>query len=128
MKTYHESRLLGLLAVTGALLSVLACYGTLGVIAGLSLLGVAIAVNVHAWAAVIVALAAVSALLVALDTARSRTLGPLALALAGAALVAWVMYASYSRIGELAGFALLLGAALLQHRQRKCPAPIQSRS
>jgi len=115
-----EVSALGWLAGACALLSVLACYGTLGVIAALSLFGVTLAVNDHAWAATIVALAVASALLVAFNAARRRTIAPSVLAVVGAALVVWVTYGSYDRVIEVTGFAFLLGAALWEHRQRKC--------
>lgn len=92
MKTYHKAPAFGWLAVASALLSVLACYGTLGAIAALSLVGVTLAINTHAWAAAIVTLAVASAFLVALNAIRTRTIAPLALAVVGAALVVWVMY------------------------------------
>ncbi|MCL5044147.1 MAG: hypothetical protein M1336_02560 [Deltaproteobacteria bacterium] len=120
---YDGAPRFGWLPGVSAVLSVLACYGTLGVVAGLSLIGVTLAVNVRVWAAIIVALAAASAALVALNALRSRRVGPLAVAVAGASLVAWVMFVSYSRLGEVAGFALLLSAALCEHRQRQCNAP-----
>lgn len=120
MKTYHKAPAFGWLAVASALLSVLACYGTLGAIAALSLVGVTLAINTHAWAAAIVTLAVASAFLVALNAIRTRTIAPLALAVVGAALLVWVMYGSYNRIVEVAGFALLLGTALWEHRLRKC--------
>ncbi len=106
-----------------AVLSMLACYGTLALTGALSLLGVSLTLNLHVSAAVIVALALVSGLLVASNAARNGTTGPLALAVDGASLIAWVMHGSYSRIGELSGFALLLGASLCEQRQRKCAAP-----
>ena len=110
----------GWLAGASAVLSVLACYGTLAAITVLSLLGISLTLNPRAWAAVIVALAAASALLVAANFMRHRIIGPPALAIAGVSLLGWVMYASYSRSGELVGFALLLGAAAWDFRLRRC--------
>jgi len=110
----------GWLAGACAVLSVLACYGTLGVITVLSLLGISLTLNPRAWAAAIVALAAASALLVAANFTRHRKIGPLALAVAGVSLVGWVMYAYYIRSGELVGFALMLVAAAWDFRLRRC--------
>ena len=53
----------GWLAGTGTLLSLLACYGTLGLIAILSLMGVSLAINVQVWAGVIVAFALIAVVL-----------------------------------------------------------------
>jgi hypothetical protein len=110
----------GWLACLSAVLSMLACYGTLAAITLLSLLGIRVAVNPQAWAAVIVALAALSAVLLAVNFTRHRAIGPPALAVGGTLLLGWVMYASYSRGEELLGFALLLSATAWDFRLRKC--------
>lgn len=95
------------LACGGVFLSILACYGTLALIAVLSLLGITLAINVHVWAAVIVLFAIV--------------------ALLGTLFIVAAMYASGfldSRLGlgsravELLGFAALLIAAIWGWRLR----------
>lgn len=109
------------LACGGVLLSILACYGTLALIAVLSLLGITLAINVHVWAAVIVLFAIVALLGVALDYRSHHHIGPLCVATLGTLFIVAAMYASgfldnrlgvNSRVVELLGFAALLIAAI----------------
>src|SRR3990167_7966111 len=80
------------------LLSVVACYGTLAAVAVLSMLGVGLAVNEAAWASAISLFAVVAAVLVALNSQRHGSRGPLVLAVLGTALVAWAMFFGFSRV------------------------------
>ena len=116
---------LGWLAGVAALLSLVICYGTLGLIAILSLMGISLAINVHLWAGTIVAFALVVVLGVALGYHRHCEVGPLAIAGVGALLVILAMYGSQfiqetlgmnERAFELVGFAGLLGAAIWDWR------------
>jgi len=116
------------LAGAGTLLSLAACYGTLGLIALLSALGFTIAVNNHVWAAAIVAFALLAVLGVALGGMKHRKTGPLFLAITGAALVTWAMYGSQNitallgvsgRVVELAGFAALISATVWDWRLKR---------
>ena len=115
------------LAGAGALLSVAACYGTLGLVALLSALGVSLAVNEHIWAGAIVAFALLAVLGVLLGARGHGKAGPVVLAAVGAAAVAWAMYGAGtisamlgvpSFVVELAGFASLIGAAIWDWRLR----------
>jgi hypothetical protein len=108
------------LAGASTLLSIAVCYGTLGLIAVLSLMGVTLAVNDHIWAGVIVAFALLAVLGVALGAMKHRKVSPVFLALAGAGLVIWAMYGADgiidllgvpSFVVEVAGFAALIAAA-----------------
>jgi len=103
----------------------LACYGTLAVVAGLSALGVTIIVNVHVWAAAIVLFALAAVFGVAVGYRRHGNAAPLILAVVGAALVATAMYIPDriesetgvpDRVVEIAGFAALITAALWDWR------------
>lgn len=104
-----------------ALLSLVACYGTLAVLAALGALGVAIALDEAVWAALILAFAALAVLGLALGLARHGRPWPLLVGLAGAAAIAYAFYVDYSRPAELAGFALLLAAAVWDRRLRRRP-------
>ena len=108
------------LAGAGTLLSLIACYGTLALVALLSAMGVTLALNVHVWAAVIVAFALLALLGVSLGYRRHRKANPVRLAVVGTALVTWAMFgadAIRSLLGvpptvvEIAGFAALIAAA-----------------
>jgi hypothetical protein len=98
--------------------AVLACYGTLAALSLLSVAGVQLAVNETMWAGAVVLGAALAALAVAARAWRhhgSRLAA--ALALAGAAIVAYTQLASYSLGLELAGFGLLAAAVALDLRR-----------
>lgn len=101
------------------LLAVLACYGTLALIAALSLLGITLVVHEGAWAAAIVSFSLLAAAVVGLGMRRHRSVGPLVPALAGAGLIIYVMFSSYSRVIEIAGFALLGLATFWDFRLRR---------
>ena len=116
------------LAGAGVLLSIAACYGTLGLIAVLSMMGVSLAVNEHIWAGVIVAFALLAVLGVTLGYRQHRNSNPVRLAIAGAALVIWAMYGAEgitdllgvpSFVVELAGFAALGAAAFWDWRLKR---------
>jgi len=117
-----------LLAGASALLSVAACYGTLGLIAVLSLMGVTLAVNEQIWAGVIVAFALLAVLGVTLGYRQHRNANPARLAIAGAALVIWAMYGSQAiadLLGlpafavEITGFSALVAAAWWDWRLKR---------
>ena len=98
------------------LLSIIACYGTLLLVALLSILGISVTVHTGARAATITLFAAVAALAIAANYRRHRVAAPLLLSLAGVAIIAWVMFGSYNRIVELTGFAALIAAAVWDRR------------
>ena len=100
-------------------LSIVACYGTLALIAGLSLGGLSISVNEGVWATVIVVLAWVAVLGMGVNIPRHHRLGPFVLADIGALLVSWVMFINSSRAMEISGFCLLAAAAIWDRQLRK---------
>jgi hypothetical protein len=116
------------LAGASALLSLAACYGTLGLVALLSMMGVTLALNVDIWAGVIVAFALLAVIGVTLGYRRHRNANPVRLAVIGAALVIWAMYGSEaivdllgvpSTIVEIAGFAALIASAWWDWRLKR---------
>jgi peptidoglycan/LPS O-acetylase OafA/YrhL len=115
----------GGLAWVGTVLSLLACYGTLALVAGLAALGVSIAVNVHIWAAAIVLFALLAVWGVDMGLRRHGDHAPLILSVIGAALVIDAMYIPDQlealigipgRAVEMAGFAALIAAVLWDWR------------
>lgn len=97
-------------------LAVLSCYGTAVLIGLLSLLGLSLALDESTWAGAISVFSALAAIAIALSYRRHRIIGPTVVAVLGLALILWVMYGSYSRAVELAGFVLLIVAALWDWR------------
>ncbi|MEE8286103.1 MAG: MerC domain-containing protein [Gammaproteobacteria bacterium] len=118
---------LGRYSGIAVVLSVVACYGTLALVAVLSLAGVTMSVHEGAWAAVIVALAWTAVLAMGVNIQRHRSFGPFILSDIGALLVSWVMIVDYGRVLEVIGFALLVVAALWDRQlRRRGPAPSPS--
>lgn len=106
-------------------LAVLSCYGTAVLIGLLSLLGVTLAINEGVWAGAIAILAALATVAIAVSYRRHRILGPTAVAALGLGLILWVMFGWYSRVIELAGFALLIAATLWDwHAGRRTSAAV----
>ena len=100
-------------------LSLIACYGTLAVVAILGALGIAIALNEALWAGAIVAFAALAVGGLAIGFSRHRHVWPLSLGGLGAAAVGYAMYVQYARLIELSGFVLLCVAAIWDWRLRR---------
>jgi MerC mercury resistance protein len=109
-----------MLAGGSVLLSIAVCYGTLGLIAVLSLMGVTLAVNVQIWAGVIVAFALLAVFGVTLGYTKHRNAKPTGLAIVGASLVIWAMYGAEGIADllevptfavEISGFSALVAAA-----------------
>ena len=119
---------LGRYSGAAVVFAVVACYGTLAMTALLSLVGITMDIHEGAWATVIVAFAWIAVLAMGVNMQRYRRFGPFILSDIGALLVSWVMFVDYSRIMEIAGFALLVTAALLdrQLRLRKTPQSQES--
>jgi hypothetical protein len=97
-------------------LAVLSCYGTAVLIGLLSLLGVSLALDEGIWAGAISLFAALATIAIAASYRRHRIIGPTVIAALGLGLILWVMYGSYSRVIELAGFVLLIVATLWDWR------------
>ncbi|MCC2664367.1 MAG: uncharacterized protein K0S35_2289 [Geminicoccaceae bacterium] len=110
-----------LLAAAGTILAILACYGTLLLVAALSALGVTFAINEGAWASAIVFFALLATAGLALGWRQHQTTWPLLLGGLGLALILWAMFASYSPTTEFAAFAALAVAAAWDWRARRAP-------
>jgi peptidoglycan biosynthesis protein MviN/MurJ (putative lipid II flippase) len=114
---------LGRYSGIAVVLSIVACYGTLLLVAVLSLAGVTMAIHEGAWAAVIVVLVWIAVLAMGVNIYRYRNFGPFILSDIGALLVSWVMLVDYSRAMENVGFAMLIVAAFWdRHLKRRTPA------
>jgi hypothetical protein len=98
-------------------LSVLACYGTLAALALLSAAGVTLVINPAAWASVVVLAAGLAALAVVASARRYGGRLAAALAVAGAAIVAYTQLAHYDVWIELAGFGLLAAGVVFDLRR-----------
>jgi rhodanese-related sulfurtransferase len=103
-------------------LAILSCYGTAAAIGLLSLLGVSLALDEGIWAGAISVFATLAAIAIAASYRRHRIVGPTAIAALGLGLILWVMFGSYSRAVELAGFVLLIAATLWDWRTGARPS------
>lgn len=100
-------------------LSLLACYGTLALVAALSLAGISMSIHEGVWAAVIVVFAWIAVLALGVNVRRHRSLGPFIIGDVGALMVSWVMLVQFSRAMEILGFALMIVAAFWDRKMRK---------
>lgn len=122
--TLHPRRLVravrerGLSGTVALVLSIVACYGTLAAVALLSALGVTLSVNTGLWAGAIVLFALLATAVVGLGFRRHHALAPLVPALAGTALLAYVMFVRFDRVLELVSFVLLAAAVYWDYRLR----------
>ena len=112
----------GWLAGVATIFSLVACYGTLAVIALLGALGVAIVLDEALWAGAIVTFAALALGGLALGLIRHRKPWPTLLGGLGVLALGYAMYVQYDRLTELAGFVLLSIAAFWDWRIRRASA------
>lgn len=118
---------LGRYSALAVVASIVACYGTLALVAILSAVGVALSVPEGAWATLIVVFAWIAVLAMGVNLRRHRNLGPFILSDIGALIVTWVMFVDFNRIMEIAGFALLVIAALWDRTLlRRAPSPVSN--
>jgi rhodanese-related sulfurtransferase len=88
----------------------------------LSLLGISVAINEHAWAGAISVFAGLAVILIAASGWKRRIMGPTLVGIIGLAFILWAMYGAYSRLAEVFGFALLVAATLWDLRSQRRPA------
>lgn len=112
----------GLWGLFALALALLACYGTLAVITLFSILGITIAIREDLWAGTIMLFVVLSAIVVATGIKKHHAIRPLIPALIGVALIAYVMFATYSLALEISGFVLLGIATVWDHRLRRAAA------
>jgi MerC mercury resistance protein len=110
------------LATLSTVLSLVACYGTLAIVALLGVLGTAVAINETLWAGAIVAFAALALAGLGLGFARHRQSWPLLVGGIGAAAIVYVQYVQYDSLIEVAGFVLLGVGAIWDWRICRVPA------
>ena len=116
---------LGRYSGVAVVLSLVACYGTLALVALLAGWGITLSVHEGTWATVIVVLAWIAVLAMGVNIKRHRSFGPFILSDIGALLLSWVMFVDYNRRMEIIGFGLLIVAALWDRKLRKSgPAPL----
>ncbi len=99
-------------------LALVACYGTLALVAILSLLGISLHLHEGVWAVAIALFTLLAVASIAIGWRRHGRLAPAALAIAGGGLVLWAMFGQYSLLTEGAGFAALMAAAVWDWRLR----------
>jgi arsenite methyltransferase len=100
----------GLWGAVAAFAAVAACYGTMGLIAVLSLVGIGLTPHEGVWALAIAAAAALVVVATAFNLPRHKQPMPLLIGGLGAATVFYVMFASYDPLVEALGFAALVAA------------------
>lgn len=101
------------------LMSLLACYGTLGLVGLLSALGMRLAVNEGIWAGAILLFAWATEALVALGARAQGSFKPAMIGLAGAGLLTYTLLVDYRVAIEISAFALLAIATGYDFRLRR---------
>jgi arsenite methyltransferase len=109
----RRARQHGVAGMLTSLAAITACYGVLAVVGMLGFLGLAVPIDARLWTGIIVALAAVALLAIAWNLPVHRNAVPVFLGGVGALLVLYAFLGSHDWRIEAAGFATLLGAALL---------------
>lgn len=107
------------LPVISTLLSFLACYGTLIIVAALGAMGIVVAINETIWATAIVVFAGLAVFGLSVSYRCHKSHLPLLIASLALIATVYTMYFQYSRILELGGFALLTIAVIVDWRLRK---------
>lgn len=120
------SRLASLASAT-SLLAVVSCYGTLGAVTLLSVVGVTVHLNEILMTRIITGVLAVALLGLAYSYRLHRHGGPLLLGLAAAVLLLWVFYGRYSRPLEALGFVGLIAASVWDFRAKHLACPSATR-
>ena len=106
----RKSRL-GTLASVGSLLAVAFCYGTLGVVALLSVVGISVHINEMLMTRIVTVVLGVALVGLVYSFRVHHNLGPLLVGLASAALLLWVFFGHDTRLLEFSGFVGLILAS-----------------
>jgi len=117
---------LGRYSLVAVAASLVVCYGTLALIALSSALGMTLSVHAGAWATLVVAFAWIGVLAMGVSLRRHGKFAPFLLADVGALMVSWVTLVDFHRMMELAGFALLVCAALWDRKLRLQDKPCRN--
>lgn len=100
----------GLAGMTGLVLALVACYGTLATVALLPLMGVNLALDEGLWAGAIAVFTLLTTIAVGFGMRRHGARGPLSVALVGAGIINYALFVDYHMITEAFGFAVLIGS------------------
>lgn len=115
----------GLWGAVAVIAALIACYGTIALLALLSLLGVSVTIEPGLWAATIAGAAVLAVVATAFNLTRHGQQWPLVLAGLGAAAIGYAMFGTYNPIVEGLGFAALIGAVAFDlysiYRAELCP-------
>ncbi len=109
-----------------AMLAMIACYGTLAVVALLSVIGISVEINEGLMVKLISGLLVLVLAGMGYSWRLHRNPGPLLLSIAATIVLIWVFYGSYSKPLELAGFLMLAIASIWDFRTRKRICKAQS--
>ena len=109
----------GLWGSLSLFLSLLACYGTLGLTGLVSALGASLVIDEGVWAGTILIFALLAFYVVLLGFRKHRSWLPSGIAAIGIAMLAFTMTIQYSALIEFIGFVFLAGATLQDYSLRR---------
>ena len=121
----RKSRL-GTLASAGSLLAVASCYGTLGVVALLSVVGVSVPINEVLMTRIVTVVLGIALVGLGYSFRVHRNIGPLLVGLASAALLLWMFYGHDTRPLEAIGFVGLVAASAWDFRAKHLACPLEA--
>ena len=115
----------GLWGAVAVVRALVACYGTMALLALLPLLGASVTIDPGLWAATVAGAAILAVVATAFNLTRHGQPWPLVVAGLGAAAIGYAMFGAYDPIVEGLGFAALVGAVAfdlyLIYRAELCP-------
>lgn len=110
---------LSLLGPVISLLAVFACYGTLATVALLSFIGISVEIDEAVMVKLVSGLLVIALAGMFYSWRSHKSPGPFVLSVLAALILLWVFFCSYSKVLELAGFAILFIASIWDFRIRK---------
>lgn len=115
---YRTFKYRGLGGVVALVFSLVACYGTMAVVATLSALGIVLSLNDAMWSGTIVFFALLTTAMVGMGIPEHGAMAPTLLAISGTALLGYVMFVQFDRVSEVVAFGVLAAAVLRDYRLR----------
>ncbi len=109
----------GLWGTVSFALAIVACYGSLALLALMSALGVSMTLNEGLWAGAIVLFAYLACTVIAIGFKKHRSFKPILIAILGAAILTYTMYVNYTLVTELIGFIFLATATYFDYDLRR---------
>jgi arsenite methyltransferase len=100
-------------------IALVACYGSLAMIALLSVLGISMTLNETVWAGTIILFAFLACVVMTIGIRKHHSIKPLIFAVVGLTIVSYTMYINYNIVTEIVGFVFLALATYFDYDLRR---------